>query len=278
MQLRLFGTRGSFPYAGLDASHYGGNTSCVVISQGDDLIILDAGTGILHIPREIWAGRRNIHILLTHLHLDHIQGLAFFKPMFNPETTIHIRGPKSHGQSLKDRLSRYLSPPIFPVHFRELPCNLILEEIGSENFTIGPFNITSEFICHPGPTVAFRISNSKSVIAYFPDHEPVINPAGWEYPLNWISGSALAKDADILLHDSQYTQNEYLTRVGWGHCSYADALHYARLTGAKKLLLFHHDPEHSDEKLENFMREALLKQPVNFEVELAREGSTFHLD
>ncbi len=277
MQLTLYGTRGSFPYAGEKSSEYGQNTSCVAIQDGDELLILDAGTGILRIPQSLLMNRKRVDILLTHLHIDHIQGLGFFKPMFNPNCEVNIWGPLAYNKSLKERLNRYLSPPLFPVHFRDLPCNMKLHEIGRNEFNIGNFLINTDFICHPGPTVAFRVTNGKKTIAYFPDHEPAISPNIWKADKSWLSGAELAEGVDVLMHDSQFTDVEYSTRVGWGHSTFKDALRFGKICNVKKLLLFHHDPDHNDEQLESIYQDLMQTNPVDFEVILAKESDIIEL-
>ncbi|MBL7811053.1 MAG: MBL fold metallo-hydrolase [Bacteroidetes bacterium] len=278
MEIRIYGTRGSYAVSGDTASRYGGNTACVVISEGNDVLVLDGGTGILRIPPELFKRSHKITILLTHLHLDHIQGLGFFKPMYNPAYDIHILGPAGYNTTLKDRLIRYFSPPLFPVHFRDLPSRIQLHEIGHDTFALGPFRIHSNFICHQGPTLAFRVAVGNKSVAYFPDHEPVLVSDIWEAGKEWISGMDVAEGADILIHDAQYTSAEYEKRQGWGHCSQSDALRFAAMADVKKLLLFHHDPDHTDERLEEMLAEVKKEMNVSFPVELASERDIYSLD
>jgi ribonuclease BN (tRNA processing enzyme) len=197
--------------------------------------------------------------------------------MFNPNCEVHIWAPTGNGKNLKERLNRYLSPPLFPVHFRDLPCNMSLHEIADSQFELGPFHVRCNYICHPGPTVAFRITNGDEVVAYFPDHEPAMSDSVWKAGKDWVSGTDLAEGADILIHDSQYTDGEYSTRVGWGHCTFSDAIRFAQLAEVKKLLLFHHDPDHKDFQLEEFYFELLENHPVHFEVQLAKEGEEINV-
>jgi phosphoribosyl 1,2-cyclic phosphodiesterase len=147
------------------------NTSCVEVAADGWLLVLDAGSGIQGLNSSANVKNSRIDILLTHLHMDHIQGLGFFGPLFNPATEIHIWGPAGNSQSLRARLGRYFSPPLFPVYFRNLTCKLILHEIGKSNFTIGPFEVQSDYVIHPGPTVGFRIQHQRGVFTYIPDHE-----------------------------------------------------------------------------------------------------------
>jgi phosphoribosyl 1,2-cyclic phosphodiesterase len=171
MNITLWGVRGSIPTTTPDTAAYGGNTSCVEVDADGWLLVLDAGSGIQGLNRSANIRKTRIDILLTHLHIDHIQGLGFFGPLFNPAAEVHIWGPAGNSLSLRARLGRYFSPPLFPVYFRNLACKLILHEIDKTNFTIGPFDIQSDYVLHPGPTVGFRIQHHRGVFTYIPDHE-----------------------------------------------------------------------------------------------------------
>jgi ribonuclease BN (tRNA processing enzyme) len=278
MYIRILGTRGSIPTTNPETFQYGGNTSCIELTEEGQLLIVDAGTGILNISKKKVEKLKRFDILLTHLHFDHIQGLGFFQPLFDTSSEIHIWGPASSAQSLQYRLNRYLSPPLFPLHFRDLPCHITLHEIAHSSFEIGRFQIESNYISHPGPTVGYRISNGKSIFAYCPDHEPLIGHNGWDKGREWISGIALASHADLLIHDSQYTCEEYKSKIGWGHSTMVDAVKFASLAGVKKLLLFHHDPYHTDSILEKNYQDLTEEKSFDLKVELAREGSIIDLD
>ena len=273
MNITLHGVRGSIPTTNPETKKYGGNTSCVEVEAEGWKLVLDAGSGIQNI-KAASPGTTNsrVDILLTHLHMDHIQGLGFFKPLFNPSSEMHIWGPASGAQSLRARLGRYFSPPLFPVYFRNLTCKLILHEVEDSSFTIGPFTIQSCYITHPGPTVGFRIQHREKTFAYIPDHEPALGLTGLLRDVRWLSGSDLAKDADLLLHDAQYTAEEYEHRVGWGHSSMEDALEFASLTNVKQLLLIHHDPSRTDEELQTSENRLKEKSSYPFSYEMAMEG------
>jgi phosphoribosyl 1,2-cyclic phosphodiesterase len=147
---------------------------------------------------------------------------------------------------LFSRLSRYLSPPLFPVLLRDLPCKPHLHEIGNSRFRAGSFDVQSAYIIHPGPTVGYRVMKEQAVFAYIPDHEPALGGEGIASDPKWISGFDIAQGADVLLHDSQFTREEYMQRRGWGHCSIDDAVAFAAVAQVKQLLLSHYDPNHSD--------------------------------
>lgn len=272
MNITVWGVRGSIPTTSPATKEYGGDTSCVEVEADNWHLVLDAGSGIQNLNRGSDVNKSRVDILLTHLHMDHIQGLGFFGPLFNPTTEVHIWGPSSNSQSLRARLGRYFSPPLFPVYFRNLTCQLILHEIDNSSFTIGPFSIQSNYVIHPGPTVGFRIEHNKSVFTYIPDHEPALGCGGLTNDLNWLSGSELAFNADLLLHDAQYTADEYQIRQGWGHSSMEDTIEFAGLTNVKHLLLTHHDPIHTDEELHGIYDRLKENVSKTFPFEMAVEG------
>jgi phosphoribosyl 1,2-cyclic phosphodiesterase len=280
MKVTLWGTRGSLATPGADTARYGGNTSCVgVIGRDATVLVLDAGTGIRGLGMTIDASVRRVDILLTHLHMDHIQGLGFFAPLFRSDLEVHIWGPVSSHISLRERLMRYLSPPLFPVSLRELPCMITLHEVPCGEVTIGEFRMSSGLVCHPGPTVGYRIADAQgNVLTYLPDHEPALGPLAFpSLPLAWTSGGALAATADLLIHDSQYSAGEYPSHVGWGHSSLEQTMHFATLSGVKHLVPFHHDPAHTDLDLDRLLAEAIASAKPAYRVSPGLEGATFHL-
>lgn len=275
MRIKLWGARGSIPCPGPQTVRYGGNTSCVQVTLSDGtLLVLDAGTGIRNLRPSSDEPMR-IHILLTHLHLDHIQGLLFFAPLFDPRNEVTIWGPPAPSSSLRDRIGRYLSAPLTPLELRELPCKLDFCDCPAEPWQIGSATIRAEPVNHRGPTLGFSIAEPDATFCYLPDHEPgLIGPLD-ELDPAWISGYDLARDADLLLHDCQYTDAEYPAHYGWGHSSTSDALTFALRTGARRTLLSHHDPSHSDDELDA-LREVALQRWIELggkagAVEMAKE-------
>jgi len=254
MNVKVWGARGSIPAPGPETMRYGGNTSCVelTLARGGKLI-LDAGTGIRNLGLALRSTEGPIHVLLTHLHLDHIQGLMFFAPAFHPDAEIVIWGPASPEASLCDRIARYISAPLAPVEVRELPFSF--REAEPMEWEIGSARIRAQLVNHRGPTLGYRIEEEDASLCYIPDHEPSLGAPLSQLDDDWISGFELAKDASLLVHDCQYTDHEYPQHVGWGHCALSDALEFGHRTGAKRMLLFHHDPLHSDDFLDAFCGE-----------------------
>lgn len=277
MQVKVLGTRGSLPSTNPNTFRYGGNTSCIEVIDEDQILIVDAGTGIMNHSLDQVLHRTRIDILLTHLHIDHIQGLGFFNPLFNSNNEVHIWGPVSSSRTLQNRLNRYFSPPLFPVHFRDLQCKTHLHEISKSSFEIGGFQVNSSYINHPGPTVGYRISKGNSVFAFIPDHEPFLGNGGWNSGKKWISGIELAQGADLLIHDSQYSNEEYLEHIGWGHSSIEHAIRFASIAEVKELLLTHHDPNHTDDQLDEIYNSYLSGKSFDFEINLAIEGKIHNL-
>jgi phosphoribosyl 1,2-cyclic phosphodiesterase len=277
MKVTLWGTRGSLATPGPEMARYGGNTSCVsVLGLGGTMLVLDAGTGIRRLGTTIPDGVRRIDILLTHLHMDHIQGLGFFAPLYRPDLDVHIWGPGSATLRLQARLRRYLSPPLFPVSISELPCRLSFHEVPGDA-EIGEFRVCSALVCHPGPTVGYRIQAPEGgILTYLPDHEPAL--AMRRFPSlarEWTSGGALAASADLLIHDGQYGTAEYPGHLGWGHSTLTQAMNFGTLTGVRRLVPFHHDPSHTDAELDRLLGEALDEARPAYEVTPGCEGTVF---
>jgi phosphoribosyl 1,2-cyclic phosphodiesterase len=279
LRLKVWGCRGSVPAPGADTVEYGGNTSCVEVLLGEEAaLVFDAGTGIRALGADLARrGIRRIHLYLTHLHLDHLEGLRFFAPLWNTEVTLDIWGPRSPVLSLRERIMRSFSPPLFPLDFRDVPASVAFHDLPGEPWQTDGLTLFTDLVLHPGPTLGFRLEAGGSAVAYVPDHEPAL--AGIEgRPPDWISAGALARDADWLLHDSQYLEDEYAAKVGWGHSSVADAVAFSRAVGARRLVLFHHEPERSDQELESLLRRAReLAEPHQAPPVLAREGMLIEL-
>lgn len=278
MQVRLWGTRGSIPAPGPQTNRYGGETSCVdVLGPGGTYLILDGGSGMRILSSGVPDSVRVINILLTHLHMDHIQGLGFFPPLRVPGYEVHIWGPAGSTVSLRDRLSRYLSPPLFPVFIRDMASAAAIHEVARQTFEIGEFKISSDPVIHHDPTVGYRIESEEAILTYIPDHEPALGAPSYPMDPDWTSGYELAAGADLLIHDAQYSAEEYTTRKGWGHSSIPDAFEFATLTGARHFVPFHHDPWHSDQDLDHLLGEQSRAHKLPFKMTPAADGLAFNL-
>jgi phosphoribosyl 1,2-cyclic phosphodiesterase len=228
---------------------YGGNTMCLEVKTADGaVVVLDAGTGVRSLGRSLVERKvLDIELLLTHLHLDHIEGLGFFAPLFNPEVTIRIHGPRPDGGTLEEMISTYLSPPYFPVPFERIDAAISFEEIERESWQLDGLRVSSTRVRHPGPTLCYRLEEGGKSLAFIPDNEPGLERE---------SGLDLAGGADILLHDSQYTDEEYETRVGWGHCALSHLVVYLGDAAPRRAVMIHHDPAHTDGELESLLDRA----------------------
>jgi phosphoribosyl 1,2-cyclic phosphodiesterase len=258
MRARVWGCRGSLASPGPETIRYGGNTSCVEIRTDDNtLIVLDAGTGIRPFGLSIDPERdKTIHLMLSHLHLDHLEGLGFFSALWRPDVELHVWGPPSPLRSLEQRIARYLSPPLFPVHLSDIPSHPQFHDVPDGEWQLGTATIRAQPISHRGPTVGYRITENGKSIAYLPDHEPALGVDLNEMEPEWISGHSVAEGADVLFHDAQYTPEEYDARVGWGHSSVEHVVTFGLVSAAKQLVMFHHDPLHTDPELEALVARA----------------------
>lgn len=279
MRARIWGCRGSLATPGHETIRYGGNTSCIEVALSDgSLVILDAGTGIRALGVSLDGQRpRRIDLLLTHLHLDHLEGLGFFLPLWEPATELHIWGPPSPIQTLAERIATYLSPPLFPVHLSDIPARLSFHDSPEGEWQLGSATIVSQPIIHAGPTVGYRIEDGARSLAYLTDHEPALGADLRSVAPEWISGYAVAARADVLIHDCQYTEEEYVSRVGWGHSSTEHVATFADLAKVRRLLMYHHDPMHGDDQLETMLSRVRALGPNDLDVELAQEGMELDL-
>jgi phosphoribosyl 1,2-cyclic phosphodiesterase len=175
--------------------------------------------------------------------------------------------------SLRDRIARSFSPPLFPIDLRDVPANVSFHDVPREPWKLGGATLSANLVVHPGPTIGYRIETASATFAYIPDHEPALAGVIAETPRDWLSGAAVAEDVDLLLHDAQYFEDEYEQRIGWGHSSVADAVAFSHAVGARRLLLFHHEPQHDDGSLDRLGARARELAGLNGAgPTLAREG------
>jgi len=277
---KVWGCRGSLAAPGPETVHYGGNTSCVELRlQDESVVILDAGTGIRALGLKLAEEPPpRIDILLTHLHLDHLEGLGFFTPLWERKSELHIWGPASPLKSLEDRIATYLSPPLFPVHLSDVPSRPTFHDVPEEEWMVGSAAVVAQPVSHPGPTVGYRLDDDGHVFVYMPDHEPALGVDLQTVSPDWISGYGVAFGADVLLHDGQYTEEEYARKVGWGHSSTEHVVTFAKIAKVRRLVMFHHDPLHTDADLEVILARARELWGENGgEIGLAHEGMEIDL-
>lgn len=253
MRATIWGCRGSVAAPGPETTRYGGNTACVELRLEDGtVVILDAGTGLRPLGLKLLAEEvSEVHLLLSHFHLDHLIGLGFFSLLRVGGATIHLWGPSSPGECVGTLIGRYLSPPLFPVRLSEAVSRVQLHEVPSSGgWCLGSARVVAGFVTHRGPTVGYRIEDGGRSLAYLPDHEPGLRTDLRNARSSDISGLTIARGADVLLHDAQYTAEEYAHRAGWGHSSLEQAVEFAQRAEVGHLIPFHHDPEHSDGDLD----------------------------
>lgn len=254
LSISFYGVRGSTPCSSPDLHRYGGNTSCVVLEGEDgDPIVFDLGTGM-----RPWGatfdGGEPFHgtALLTHLHWDHVQGLPFFAPIHTPGSQLDVYGPCTDEKCLSEAFDTFLNPPFFPVHCSQLAGDVRFHDVVNEDFELGPAKVMCRPVPHVGLTNGYRVEWAGKSVAYMSDHqEPVGKP-------NEVADTVLelADGVDVLIHDAQFTEAEFAERPHWGHCSIRYALEVAHQAKVKQLVLFHHDPMHDDDMIDQLVIEA----------------------
>ncbi|HEY1582624.1 MAG TPA: response regulator [Chthoniobacterales bacterium] len=293
-RVKFWGVRGSIPVPGSSTVGYGGNTSCIEVRADGEIIILDAGSGMreLGIALEAEFGEQPIRptLLISHTHWDHIQGLPFFLPAYKEKNSLRVLGYEGARAGLATVLAGQMETSFFPISLRDMPSSISIEELKEMKFSIGSVKVQARFVNHPGICVGYRLTTHNGSIAFFPDNEPydmlklsAINPGKADFA----EARAYAADArtkfveflhgtDILIIDTQYTDEEYARKVGWGHGSLSSVVSLAIDAQVRKLFLFHHDPNHDDKKIDDMVEAArmlVLESGKPVEVEAAREGA-----
>ena len=256
MRVRFWGTRGSIPTPGPTTLRYGGNTSCVEVRAADGtLVVLDCGTGAHGLGRALVSGTPSPlhgHLLIGHTHWDHIQGFPFFAPLFVPANVWEIYAPGGHGGQIEASLAGQMAYEYFPIRLTTLAATVRLHDLTEGVFEIGSVRVTTQYLHHPSLTLGYRLEADGATLVYATDHEPHAL-----HPLRALPGTVpvhqedqrhirFLEGADLLIHDAQYTLNEFPAKEGWGHTPMERDVDYAVLAQANQLALFHHDPDRSD--------------------------------
>ena len=276
MHVTFYGVRGSTPSPADANRRYGGNTAAVVLQHGqDNPIVLDLGTGLRLWGLDLPAGEPlRATALVTHIHWDHIQGLPFFGPIHDPRSSLVIYAPDQDEGPLGDVVDGFMRPPYFPVQYSQLQADVRFVGVTDTDFEVNSAKVKVRPVPHVGPTVGYRVDWAGASVAYVSDHQA---PLG----LDTVAAPVLelCDGVDLLIHDAQYTPAEFRAKSTWGHCTMAYALLVAKLSGARRLCLFHHDPAHGDEELDALHAEvrALPRGPRLLEVIGAAEGMELHL-
>jgi phosphoribosyl 1,2-cyclic phosphodiesterase len=268
------GVRGSTPCPQPEVVRYGGNTSCVSVRQdGLDPIVFDLGTGlrllgVTYPPDVVFRGTA----LVSHLHWDHVQGLPFFVPILRPDSRLDVFAPWQEHGTVRDAFDRFVREPYFPITIDELPGELSFTDVRDDRWSLDAVTtVTSREVPHCGNTVGYRVERSGTSVAYISDHQQPIDGSG-----SIAAGVLeLADGVDLLIHDAQYTADEFERKRDWGHCTLDYALHVAREAGARRLALFHHDPSHHDDVLDDLWAPiAAMGERAGIDVLCASESTT----
>ena len=281
MQVRFWGTRGSIAKPGPATVRYGGNTSCVqVTSPGGQLIIIDCGTGAHDLGQNILKHKMTGNegsILISHTHWDHIQGIPFFAPLFVPGNKWTFYAPRGFGDTLRETLAGQMEFTYFPVTLDAFGANVDYKDLVEQTFDIGDVRVTTRFLNHPALTLAYKLETGGATLVYSCDHEPHSHGlADGEGPVHGQDRehSDFFRDADLVIHDAQYTPAEYATKVGWGHSTPQYAAQMCREAGVRKLALTHYDPTRSDDEVDAILAELAAAAPKVDQLEIigAAEG------
>ncbi len=255
MRIKIWGCRGSIPSPGCDTNKYGGNTTCVEVRLKDgSLIVIDAGTGIRCLGNTLLKARgpKKVHLLLTHAHWDHLQGFPFFVPAYMEEYSIIVRGGRPAKQSLEAFLAHQMDPPYFPVPFRDLKASFDFRQENGQSLSIGKVEIIPIPLKHPNGGYGYKFIEGNKTFVFLTDNE-----IGFDHPggLPDAEYAEICRNADLLIHDGQYTEQEYEISRGWGHSTFRSVTDLSISADVKRLGIFHHDPRHLDQDLDRYIEE-----------------------
>jgi phosphoribosyl 1,2-cyclic phosphodiesterase len=270
MLARFWGTRGSIASPGPGTTHFGGNTSCVELTTpSGGVLVLDCGTGARALGNRLLArapGPVSATILLSHTHWDHIQGFPFFAPLFQPDNHFQVYGPEGAHLSLRDVLAGQMEHHYFPVELDQLAARISYKDLCEGTYEIAGLRVRAQQMNHPSPTLGYRIEAEGRSICYLCDHEPFFEdiwregaqPGKFESILEPADRrhAEYMQDADVVIHEAQYTPQEYPSKRHWGHSTYVYVVGLAALAGVRRLFLTHHDPSHDDEFIADVERKA----------------------
>ncbi len=260
LSVRCWGTRGSVPTPGRATVKYGGNTSCVEVRAGEERIVFDAGTGVLGLGEKLVSEGplKPVSIFLTHFHWDHIHGLPFFAPAYDPDFQIRILGPAQEGLALDSVLRSQMGPVHFPLPYEALSAQISFQELSEGWWEGSEISVRSLRVRHASYTVGYRLEALDRSVVLIPDNELV--GGTYDVPADWMDKLVgFVGGADLLIHDAMFTSEEYQDLEGWGHSTFSQALALAKEAGVKKLLFFHHSPRRTDVELDRIVR-AVRKQ------------------
>ena len=287
-RITFWGVRGSIPSPGPATAFYGGNTSCVELTADGETIILDAGSGIRALGEKLISEAQgkplNMHLLITHTHWDHIQGLPFFRPAYVPTNHLRVVGYEAVRHNLADVLAMQMDSSYFPISMADMPGHPEVEEVG-ERFACGAVGVQAFFTNHPGMCAGFRFETTEGAVVYISDNELNHDGQATHLPRETVVHlrerlmSTIA-GCKVLIHDAQYTKEEYKNRVGWGHSCVEDITELAAVSGVEKLVLFHHDPTRDDAGVNTILkkaREIVRANGWSLQVDAAREGNSIWL-
>lgn len=269
MRVTFWGTRGSIATPGKATMKYGGNTSCVELRAGKEIIVFDAGTGIrnlgLRLQKEFGTKPVTVHLFISHTHWDHIQGFPFFHPAYEERNQIHVYGPPGRDKSFDSIFRGQMDSDYFPVDLGDMSPNIEVHEVRTR-VTIGRLSIDHFYLNHPALTLAYRVSDGKRTVVYATDNEPYegsIHASGKKLGKHIDLPTMLderfvdfLRDADLYIGEAQYTNEEYEEKKGWGHAPLETTVRFAVEANTRRLALFHHDPQHSDAFLDRMTRSA----------------------